>query len=130
MFNGEESLAVLRDFWDNGGGDDELRLCVAGALLDRADARGRSLLTETAQRAQGIWSVVAATSVYVAGRNDCRGRDGLTLMRHILTTEDLESRQGMVQQIYNFAHLPHAFVADGLSEAIVWVDSELQKQIA
>lgn len=125
----DESLALLRRFWDEGRGDEELRLSIAGAMLDRGDERGRTLLFEAADRATGVWSVVAATLVYTAGKDDFHRRDGLTLMRHILTTGDLEARQKMVQQVSNFTHLPHAYVADGLAEALVWVDHQLEQQL-
>ena len=49
-------------------------------------------------------------------------------MMHILDDGDLEAKQAMVNQIWNFADLPHAFTADGIHEARVWVQSEMEKQ--
>lgn len=114
--------AALQSFWDRGVGDDEIRLDVAAALFDLGDPRGRSLLDSVAQRGKGSWSVFAATSVYVV-----QPRDGLMLMLRILDHGDLEARQAMVNQIWNFAHLPHAFTVDGLAEARVWVERQLNE---
>lgn len=114
--------AALGDFWDRGAGDDEIRLVVAAALFDLGDQRGRPLLDSVAQRGEGSWSVFAATAVYIT-----QPRHGLTLMLRVLDHGDLEARQAMVNQIWNFAHLPHAFTADGLSEARVWVEKQLEE---
>lgn len=117
---------VLEDFWnagigcDAGIGDDGIRFVVAAALLDLGDLRGREVLGSTARCGQGSWAVFAATSVYFA-----QPREGLQLMLQILDDGDLEARQSMVGQIWNFAHLPHAFTRDGLSEARVWVQLQL-----
>ncbi|WP_010582041.1 HEAT repeat domain-containing protein [Schlesneria paludicola] len=131
LLNAAESLAVLQQFWDEGKGDEDTRLSVAGALFDSGDPRGRDFLETIALQAKGLASVAAATSVYVAGR--CREipvgphrQDGLKLMLHILNDGDLEAKQGMVNQIWNFERLPHAFTADGRDEAVVWVGSQLE----
>jgi len=131
LLNSPEALSVLQQFWDEGKGDDETRLCVAGALFQSGDSRGRGILEATALRAQGSWSVLAATLVYVAGRcselpDGPHRQDGLKLMLHILNDGDLEAKQGMVNQIWNFENLPHAFTADGRDEARAWVQSQLE----
>ncbi len=134
LLNSPDALAVLQQFWDEGKGDDDTRLCVAGALIQSGDPRGRSVLEATARRAQGVWSVIAATCVYVAGRcsknpDDLHQQDGLKLMLHVLNEGDLDAKQGMVNQIWNFEHLPHAFTADGRDEAQAWVESQLESCI-
>ena len=115
---------LLSDFWDRNLGDEEDRLVVAAALLTLDDPRGLSLLESTAQAAKGIWSVFAATSIY---SHD--SRHGLELMLGILHEGDLESRQALVNQIWNFTDLPHAFTADGIHEARAWIESELASQL-
>ena len=130
LLNSPESLAVLQQFWDEGQGDDETRLCVAGALFQSGDSRGRGVLEATALRALGSSSVLAATFVYAAGRcsenpDGPHRQDGLKLMLHILNEGDLEAKQRMVNQIWNFESLPHAFTPDGRDEALAWVESQL-----
>ncbi len=113
--------AALQGYWESGQGNDDVRLEVAGALLGMGDHRGRNLLETVAQRAEGVSSVVAATLIYLAEPGD-----GLSHMRKILDDGDLKARQMLVGQIRNFTHLPHAFTADGLSEARVWVQTQLE----
>ena len=79
--------------------------------------------------------MVAATSVYVAGRcsenpDGPHRQDGLKLMLHILNEGDLEAQQGMVNQIWNFEQLPQAFTANGCDEARAWVESQLESASA
>jgi hypothetical protein len=130
-----EALAVLQQFWDEGKGDDETRLCVAGALFNSGDPRGREFLEAIALRAQGLSSVLAATFVYVAGRcsenpDGPHRQDGLKLMLHVLNGGDLKAKQGMVNQIWNFEHLPNAFTHDGCDESRAWVESQLESGAA
>lgn len=126
-----DSLTVLQQFWVEGKGDEETRLSVAGALLDSGDLRGRNFLEAIAQRAEGLLSVAAATLVYVADRSNNAAdgphrKNGLKLMLHVLNAGDLAAKHGMVNQIWNFEGLPHAFTADGCDEARVWIRSQLQ----
>lgn len=116
-----ESHQVLRDFWDSGEGDEEDRLVIAAALFSVGDRRGHSTLESTACAAHGIWSVFAATSIYGRQR-----QEGLSMMKQILDQGDLEAKRGMINQIWNYARLPHAFSADGIHEARSWVTSEME----
>ena len=47
-------------------------------------------------------------------------------MRRILDVGDLQAKQSMVNQIWNYADLPHAFTADGIHEARVWIETQLE----
>jgi hypothetical protein len=114
-----DAQRLLQDFWISTG-DEEDRLSLAEVFLSLGDDRGLSLLESTAAKAEGTWSVFAATAIY-----GFRYPDGLQWMMHILDKGDLEAKQSMVNQIWNFARLPHAFTADGIHEARVWVQSEL-----
>jgi len=115
-----EGRLVLRNFWDQNLGDEEDRLVVAAALLTLDDLRGLSHLESNARAAKASWSVFAATSIYF---HDFRR--GLELMLGILHEGDLEARQSLVSQIWNLTDLPHAFTADGIHEAQVWIESQL-----
>lgn len=95
---------------------------LAVALTRLGDRRGWPGLVETARRADSAWSVVSATHI---GFSD--PALGLGLMRHILDHGSLEAKQAMVSQIWNFAHVPHAFTADGIHEARLWVEERLQQ---
>lgn len=117
------ALTALQDFWDSHEGDDEIRLVVAAALLHVGNPCGRKQLESAVRDGEGNWSVFAATSIYIA-----EPRDGLMWMLWILDNGTLDAKQAMVNQIWNFSHLPHAFTADGLSEARVWVESQLYDQ--
>jgi hypothetical protein len=119
VLKGQSGVGALQDYWDRGKGDGEIRLVVAAALLDCGDQRGQALLNDVARHSDGGLSVFAATSIYAV-----HPREGLAHMLHILDNGNLESRQSMVNQIWNFARLPHAFTADGLAEARVWVESQ------
>lgn len=123
LHKSETAKTVLRDVWTSGGWDQELRLVIAAALLDLGDDGGKSLLADAARQGAGSWSVFAATSIYLARREE-----GLEWMLHVLDHGDLEARQAMVNQIWNFAHLPHAFTADGCAEARLWVEQQLSRQ--
>jgi hypothetical protein len=118
--NSTDSRVVLEDYWESGDGDEETRMIIAAALLESGNPCGRNLLETVATSGVGHSSVFAATSIYFT-----RPLDGLNLMRKILDEGDLEAKQAMVQQIWNLAHLPRAFTADGLSEARVWVTQEV-----
>ena len=124
MLRRPSATAVLRDAWDQGVPDEETRWVIAAALLDRGDSSGRPLLESMARLATGPSSVAAATSIYC---NDAR--EGLKLMLQILQEGDLEAKQSMVNQIWSFAHLPHAFTADGLAEAQLWVQKQLDGEL-
>jgi HEAT repeat protein len=115
-----EARFLLRDFWDRSLGDEEDRLIVAAALLTLGDPRGLVLLESAAHVAKGSWSVFAATSIYA---HDFRR--GLELMLGIIDVGDLEAQQSLVSQIWNLTGLPHAFTADGIHEARVWIESQL-----
>ena len=141
---------ALQRAWAQGGRDEGDRVILARALLDLGDDRGRAFLEQTARQAEGSWSVVAATAIYcrdrsnrdpetlrtgpASGQNspvqrtgpDARA-SGLELMRWILDHGNTAAQQGMVNQIWNFARLPHAFTADGIHEARNWVDQQLQE---
>jgi len=121
---GEEGQTRLQQFWDSDAGDAEDRLVVAMALLSLEDSRGLSMLHSTAESCCGAWSVASATSIYIS--ND--RRQGLQLMLRIIDDGDLEAKQSMVSQIWNFTKLPHAFTADGIHEARCWVETELAAQ--
>ena len=48
-------------------------------------------------------------------------------MRHVLDNGDLDAKHSMVNQIcYNFMHSPHAFTADGIHEARLWIERKLE----
>lgn len=117
-----EALPLLQEFWA-GTTDEEDRLVAGAAILSLGDTRALPLLESTAKRAAGPWSVFAATSIYSSRR-----AAGLELMLHILDAGDLEARQSMVMQIWNFAELPHAFTADGIHEARVWAERRLEDE--
>ena len=91
------------------------------ALLSLGDTCGLGLLESVAQRARGEWSVFAATSIY-----HFQSRRGLEHMLSILNVGDLGAKQSMVSQIWNYAHLPHAFTADGIHEARLWIERQLE----
>lgn len=116
----EEADQILRDHWDRSENDED-RLVIAGALLSRGDTCGLFLLDAVAREAISSWAVHAATAIY---RYDLTG--GLKRMLDILGNGDLEAKQAMVGQIWNFANLPHAFTIDGLVEAQCWVEQQLQ----
>ena len=116
------AINVLCDYWDGNCGDDELRLHVAAALFEMGDRRGHSLLKAVAERADGAISVFAATIVYCKQKSE-----GLSMMLKILNDGNLEAKQAMVNQIWNFESLPHAFTADGLAEARVWAKTQLER---
>ena len=48
-------------------------------------------------------------------------------MRHILDQGEQEAMQDMVSQIAGFADLTHAYTADGIHEARVWVSQQLEE---
>jgi hypothetical protein len=52
-------------------------------------------------------------------------RHHLELMLGIIDTGDLKAQQSLVNQIWNLTGLPHAFTADGIHEARVWIESQL-----
>lgn len=121
MLKTPAASAVLEDYWKSGKGDAEIHLVIAAALLDLGNPCGRELLESAARSGAGSVSVFAATVIYISEPGD-----GLRQMLHVLDNGDLDARQAMVNQIWNFAHLPHAFTADGLSEARVWVEKQLE----
>jgi hypothetical protein len=114
-----EAQQLLRDTWQRPDWEGEPRAVLATALLAQGDERGLGLLEADALRAEGAASVFAATSIFCHRR----GR-GLELMLHVLDHGNLEAKRSMVNQIWNFAQLPHAFTADGLSEARLWVEQQ------
>jgi hypothetical protein len=118
----DDALRHLADAWEAGGRDEADRIVLAVALLRRGDRRGWPGLVEIARRADSAWYVVSATHI---GFSD--PALGLGLMLHILDHGSLEARRSMVSQIWNFAHLPHAFTADGIHEARLWVEERLRQ---
>jgi hypothetical protein len=111
----------LLEAWEQGGRGEDDRVVLAVALLRRGDPRGLPLLEAVARRADGPWSVVAATWL--------RMHDpalGLVLMREILDHGTLEARRSMVNQVWNLTDLPNAFTADGIHEARCWVEQQLR----
>ncbi len=119
-----EARRHLVEAYERGGRDEEDRAVLAVALLRSGDGRGVPFLESVARRADGAWSVMAATWL--------RGHDpalALGLMRAILDKGTLEARQAMVSQIGNLAPdgLPHAFTADGIHEARCWVEQQIRE---
>jgi hypothetical protein len=123
-YENPEALRVLVEAWDRAGSlDAEARAVLAVALLRKGDTRGLDFLQDAARRADGATSVMAST--WILQHDE---RLGLELMASILEHGTLAARRAMVQQIWNFARSPHAFTADGLEEARVWVQQRLQAQ--
>jgi hypothetical protein len=114
-----EALRFLIDAWEAGGRDANDRVVLAITLLRWGDPRGLPYLEETARRADGAWSVAAATWIW-----NSRPSPGLVLMRRILDHGTLEAQRAMVSQVWNFSHSPHAFTADGLHDARSWVEQQ------
>jgi hypothetical protein len=114
-----EAHSLLHDFWERGLGDEEDRYVLAAALLALDDKRGLPTLEATAHAAQGSWSVFAATTIYLHDAHR-----GLELMLNIINRGDLEAQQSLVSQIWNLTDLPHAFTADGIHEARLWIESQ------
>ena len=117
----DEAKLHLEQSYEQGGRDDMDRAVLAIALLRLRDERGVDFLKTVAERAQGPLSVMAATWLYGEYKPDT----GLKLMLNLLDNGDLEAKRGMVNQVWNFAHLPHAFTADGIHEARLWVQQKL-----
>jgi HEAT repeat protein len=117
-----DALRHLVDAWEAGGRNEGDRLVLAVALLRLRDRRGWPHLVEAARRADSAWSVMSTT--HIATSDPALG---LGLMLHILDHGSLEAKQAMVSQIWNFAHFPHAFTADGIHEARLWVEERLRQ---
>ena len=84
--------------------------------------RMEQFLKEVARRADGAWSVLAATSIWF----EHDATEGLQLMLWILDEGNLEAKQRMVGQISGLAGLPHRFTADGIHEARFWVQRKME----
>ena len=113
---------LFGDSWAKGGRGEEDCLVLAAALLRLNDTRGQESLTAAAQKAEGLWSVFAATAIerYDAAR-------GYRLMLWIVDRGDLQARRALVSHAWNMARLPHAFTADGIHETRLWIEQQLQK---
>ncbi|HEV3256735.1 MAG TPA: hypothetical protein VG013_07650 [Gemmataceae bacterium] len=120
-----QATEIFRHRWGSGGLGEEDRLVLAAALLRLGDTRGLGLLEASAGRAEGAWSVFAAASV--AGHDGVRG---LRLMLWILDHGNLEAKRSVVSHGWNMARLPHAFTADGVEETRLWLEQQLQRQLA
>ena len=112
---------LLVEGFENGYRGEEDRITLAIALLRLGDDRGLPLLREVAERASDAWSVAAATWIRAY-----RPAEGLRLMRHILDSGTAEGRRMMVLQIAGLADVAHAYTADGIHEARLWIDRQLE----
>lgn len=124
LLGDDEALGRIAEEFERGGRDDGDRVVLALALLRSGDERGRPFLEAVARRADGAWSVAAASWIWTR-----RPAEGLALMRHILDHGTLEARRAMVSQVWNFTELPHALTADGIHEARAWVEQR-QRELA
>jgi hypothetical protein len=122
LLDSDGGLELFQRAWDAGGGAEERRLILAAALLRLRDARGVGLLEEVARRADGPWAVFAAFGL--ASYDPPRA---YSLMLDILDDGGLEAKRALVMQVWNFCEAPHAFTADGLHEARVWVERQIQQ---
>jgi hypothetical protein len=120
-----EAAVLFRESWECGGRDEGDRLVLAAALLRLGDPRGLGALEAAAQRAEGAWSVFAATAI--ASHDPARG---CRLMQGILDHGDSGAQQALVMHAWNLAGLPHAFTADGIHETRLWVEQQLQEHEA
>ncbi|HTQ39771.1 MAG TPA: HEAT repeat domain-containing protein [Pirellulales bacterium] len=119
----DEARDTLIESYEKGGRNEGDKAVLANALLRMGDERGVNFLNSLAIRAQGRWSVFAATALYIANYSDA----GLRLLLHILENGDNEAKQRMVNQIcYNWIHSPHAFTGEGIHEARRWVQGKLK----
>ena len=121
IFDTDESRKLLVEGLENDYRGEEDRLALAIALLGLGDERGLPLLREVAERASDTWSVAAATWIYAYRRIE-----GLHLMRHILNSGMADAKRMMVLQIAGLAEVVHAYTADGIHEARLWVDRQLE----
>lgn len=123
--NTPESRRRLLDGFEHGYRGEQDRVTLGLALLRLGDERGLPLLKEVAQRANDAWSVAAATWIHVY-----RPVEGLRLMRHILDSGTAAAVQMMVLQISSLADVAHAYTADGIHEARLWIDRQLEDSSA
>ena len=116
----------LRNSYETGGRDEEDRAVLAVALLRLGDTVGLEFLEDVAKRkriATGPFSVMAATWIYGVHEPDV----GLRLMLDILDRGDLDSKRSLVNQIcFSWLHSPHAFTADAIHEARMWIERKLE----
>jgi hypothetical protein len=110
--------------WEKGGRDEDDRLVLANALLRLGNTQVVGFLEAAARRAEGSRSVFAAWSV--AQQSTVQG---FRLMQWILDHGDSKALGALVMQAWNLepSKLPHAFTADGLNEARLWVKQELEQ---
>ena len=121
--NTEQARNVLVAAFEQGGRGEEDRIELAVALLRIGDTRGLEFIEGIASRARGALSAMAATCIYAEHEAD----EGLRLMLHVLNDGDLDAKRWMVSQIcYSFMHSPHAFTADGIHEARLWIERKLE----
>lgn len=121
--NTPETRAALETAYQQGGRDENDRTVLAIALLRLGDTRGLSFLESVARRAQGPWSVTAATWIY-----DHEPLKGLDLLRHLLDQGDDEAKRYVVSQIWNWSRprIAHPFAAEGINEARTWIEERLK----
>ncbi len=115
-----EARQMLEAAYEEGGRSENDRSVLAVALLRLGDTRGLAFLEAIARRRTGAWSVMAASWIYGHQREK-----GVQLMLEILDHGDLEAKQRMVNQIWNYARIPRAFEAEGFHEARSWVQRQL-----
>lgn len=117
----EEAVQLLRARWGDTLTTDEDRHTLALALVQFNHVDAIKHADDLAGRAIDAWSVAAATSLYFTRKDQ-----GLRHMLNIFQNGTLEAKQSMVGQISSLAgHLPHAYTADGMHEALLWVDTQL-----
>ena len=120
ILNSEEAHQLLQSRWNDPVATDEDRHVLAASLIEYDDENALRYTEAVAARADNVWSVMAATTLYCH-----RKSSGLTWMRHILTNGTVEAKQAMVGQISSLASgLPHEFTANGIDEAIGWLDQQ------
>jgi hypothetical protein len=115
-----DAARLFRESWENGGRDKEDQLVLGRALLRLGDTCALDLMEDAARRAEGSWSVFAATSI--AGHDGARG---LRLMLWVLDHGDAEALSSLVMHAWNVARLPHAFTVDGIHETRLWVEQQM-----
>ena len=117
-----EAKKLLESRWDEELPSDEDRHALAFALVQFGHPSAIVHAQRRAELADDDWAVAAATSIYISDKPT-----GLRLMRKILDEGQLAARQGMVGQISSLAgHLLHEYTADGIYEARLWVEKQIE----